>query len=141
MKKLLMTAALVLAASSVNAATYQVEMRNKGDDGVMVFQPSFVRAQPGDVIEFVPVDKGHNVESIKGMLPDGVEPFKTPFNKAFDLTVTKEGVYGVKCNPHYSMGMVALIEVGAPVNLDAAKAVKHPGRAGKHFDALFGKVQ
>jgi hypothetical protein len=36
------------------------------------------------------------------------------------------------------MGMVAAVIVGTPVNLDAAKAVKNPGKAGKKFEALLG---
>ncbi len=35
------------------------------------------------------------------------------------------------------MGMVALVVVGTPTNVDAAKAVKHPGKAKKAFEALF----
>lgn len=48
------------------------------------------------------------------MLPDGVEGFKAKMNENFDLTVTAEGVYGVKYAPHFPMGMVALVVVGDP---------------------------
>ena len=138
--KLMMTAAFVLAAGVAGAETFEVRMLNKGEEGAMVFEPAFVKAQPGDVVKFVPVDKGHNVEAIGGMLPEGVEGFKTKFNEEFDLTVEAEGVYGVKCTPHYAMGMVALILVGAPVNVDDAKAVKQSGKAKKVFDELFGQT-
>ncbi len=47
------------------------------------------------------------------------------------VTVNAEGIYGVKCTPHYGMGMVALILVGKPVNLEEAGAVKHQGKAKK----------
>jgi len=43
----------------------------------------------------------------------------------------------VKCLPHYGMGMVALIQVGDAVNIEAAKAVKHQGKAKKAFEELF----
>ena len=115
-------------------------MLNKGEEGAMVFEPAFVKAQPGDVVKFVPVDKGHNVEAIGGMLPEGVEGFKTKFNEEFDLTVEAEGVYGVKCTPHYAMGMVALIQVGAPVNLDAAAAVAQKGKAKARMADLIARV-
>ena len=98
----------------------------------MVFEPAFVKAQPGDVVKFIPTDKGHNVEDIDGMLPDGVEGFKTKFNEEFDLTVDAEGVYGVKCTPHYAMGMVALIQVGEAVNLKAAEAGAEREGQGAH---------
>lgn len=134
-------AALATLAGAAAAADIEVKMLNKGADGVMVFEPSFVQAQPGDVIHFVAVDKGHDVESVKGMLPDGVEPFKAKMNENFDLTATTEGVYGIKCTPHFPMGMVALVVVGDPSsNLDAAKAVKNPKKAQERFDAAFAKI-
>jgi hypothetical protein len=38
------------------------------------------------------------------------------------------------------MGMVALIEVGNPANLDEAKAVKQTGKAKQAFAELFGQA-
>ena len=142
-----MIRSLVLAASftalalgSAQAADHEVQMLNKGEKGAMVFQPDFIRAEIGDTVTFVPTDKGHDAESVKGMLPDGVEPFKGKINEKITITVDAEGVYGVKCTPHYGMGMVALIAVGNPVNLEAAQAVKHPGKAKKVFADLFAQV-
>jgi pseudoazurin len=143
MKKIiaaLMLGAGVLVAGAAGAAEIEVMMLNKGEKGAMVFQPDFVSAAPGDTIRFVPTDKGHNVETIKGMLPEGAEAFKSKFNEVFSITLDKEGVYGVKCAPHYGMGMVALIEVGQPVNLDEAKAVKQTGKAKAVFAELFGQA-
>ena len=82
-------------------------MLNKGDKGAMVFQPNFIQAAPGDTIKFVPTDKSHNAETIKGMIPDGAKGFKGKTNEEFSVTLDQEGVYGVKCAPHYGMGMVA----------------------------------
>lgn len=132
--------AAVIAAGAAGSTEIEVTMLNKGEKGAMVFQPDFVKASPGDTIRFVPTDKGHNVETIKGMLPDGAEAFKSKFNEVFEVTLDKEGVYGVKCTPHYAMGMVALIEVGTPTNLEAAKAVKQTGKAKTAFGELFGQV-
>lgn len=128
---------LALSASLAQAAEYEVQMLNKSEKGGMVFKPDFVQAQVGDTIKFVPTDKGHNVESIKGMLPEGVEKFRSKYNKEFVLNVEKEGLYGIKCTPHYGMGMIALIAVGEPGNAEEAKAVKHPGKAKKRFQATF----
>jgi pseudoazurin len=132
--------AALLAAGSAAAETIEVKMLNKGAEGAMVFEPAFVKAAVGDTINFISVDKGHNVESIEGMLPEGVAAFKSEMNKDYALTVTAEGVYGLKCTPHYTMGMVALIQVGAPVNLDAAAAVTHKGKAKSRFEPLFAQV-
>ena len=132
--------ALVLASGMAHAAEHEVHMKNKGAEGAMVFEPAFVRVEPGDTIRFIPTDKSHNVEGIKGMLPEGTASFKSKMNEEFSLTVTAPGVYGVKCSPHYSMGMVALIQVGdAPANLDAARAVKLPAKAGERMQAAFAR--
>ena len=53
------------------------------------------------------------------------------------VTLTAPGAYGVKCTPHYGMGMVALVVVGEPANLAEAQAVKHPGKAKGVFADLF----
>ncbi len=141
--RLIAPAALVLALTGVaQAAKVEIHMLNKGADGAMVFEPAFVKVAPGDTVKFIPTDKSHDVESIKDMLPAGVEPFKGEMNKEFDLVVTEPGVYGIKCTPHFAMGMVALIQVGdAPANLDAAKAVKLPKKAQERMEKAFAQVQ
>ena len=145
MKRLPSLAALllpILAAASGQAAaeTFEVQMLNKGAEGAMVFEPAYVKAAPGDVIHFVPTDRSHNAASIDGMLPEGVEPFRSKMNKEFELTVEEEGRYGVKCQPHFGMGMVALIQVGAPVNREAVEAVKLKGKAAARFEPLLARV-
>jgi pseudoazurin len=126
------------ATIPVAAADHEVQMLNKGEKGAMVFQPDFIKAAPGDTVTFVPTDKSHDAESIKGMLPAGAEPFKGKMSEKITVTVNAEGIYGVKCTPHYGMGMVALILVGKPVNLEEASVVKHPGKAKKAFADLLG---
>ena len=132
--------AAVIFAGAAGAAEVEIKMLNKGEKGAMVFEPDFVSVAPGDTIRFVPTDKGHNAETIKGMIPEGAEAFKSKFNEELTVTLDKEGGYGVKCTPHYGMGMVALIEVGQPVNLEEAKAVKQTGKAKAVFAELFGQA-
>ena len=134
------TLAALMLASATYGETFEVKMMNKGTSGAMVFEPAFVRAAVGDTITFISTDKGHNVEGIKGMMPDGVESFKSKMGEDYSLTVTAEGVYGIKCTPHYAMGMVGLIQVGAPGNLDAAAAVVHKGKAKTRFEPLFAQI-
>jgi len=125
------------ALAGANAAEIEVKMLNKGAKGVMVFEPDFVRIQPGDSVHFVATNKGHDAQSIDSMLPEGAEPFAGEMGKDVTVTFTAPGVYGVKCKPHYPMGMVALVVVGTPTNADEAKAVNHPGKAKKVFETLF----
>ena len=133
------TAALALAGTA-GAAELEVKMLDKGTEGMMVFEPALVRIEPGDTVKFLATQKGHNAESIKGMLPPDAAPFVGKVNQDIAVTFDKPGVYGVKCLPHYGMGMVALVVVGTPANQDEAKAVAHPGKAKQVFATLFGKL-
>ena len=126
-------AAVLVLTGGARAAEVEIKLLNRGADGVMVFEPAFVKIAPGDTVKFLPTDKGHNAESIKGMLPEGATPFAGKNEQ--------EGVYGIKCLPHYGMGMVAMIVVGAPGNLDQAKAIPQVGKAKQVFAKLFDKLE
>lgn len=136
---LLAAGALLTWAGMAKAADHEIRMLNKGEKGMMVFEPDFVRAEPGDTIHFVATNKGHNAQTIEGMVPDGADGFKSKPGEDFTVILDKEGVYGVKCAPHYGMGMVALIVVGKPVNLDPAQSVKQMGKAKTVFADLFAQ--
>ena len=133
-------AVFVGLAGPAMAAEIQVKMLNRGTDGVMVFEPALVKIEPGDTIKFVATDKGHNAETIKGMFPADSTPFAGKLGEDVNVTFDKPGVYGVKCLPHYGMGMVALIVVGTPGNLAEAKAVPQTGKAKQVFSGLFDKL-
>lgn len=137
----LTASAAAAGAGAVIAAEHEVKMLNKSGAKLMQFEPAFVKAAPGDTIKFVPTNPSHNAQSIPEMWPEGAEAFKGDLNKEVTLKVEKEGVYGVKCMPHYPMGMVMLIQVGQPSNLDKVKASKAPGAAAKNFDELFANVE
>ena len=145
MKKIAMlaaAAAVMVLSGAARAAEVEVKMLNKGTDGaVMVFEPAFVKVAPGDTVKFVSSDKGHNAESIKGMLPEGATPFLGKNNEDVAVKFEKDGVYGIKCLPHYGMGMVAMVVVGSPGNVDQAKAVPQVGKAKQVFSALFDKLE
>ena len=141
MKALLMCAAALLALAGVaRAAEVEVKMLDKGTEGVMVFEPALIKIAPGDTVKFIATSKGHNAESIKGMLPEGTAPFVGKINQEITVTFDTPGVYGVKCLPHYGMGMVGLIVVGTPANQTEAMAIVHPGKAKQVMTALFGKL-
>ncbi|MGU3574564.1 pseudoazurin [Brucellaceae bacterium C25G] len=126
------TAAIVFAATTASAfaADYEVKMLNKGEAGDMVFEPALTKIAVGDTVTFVPTDPSHNAESMKDMMPEGAEAFKGKINKEVKVTFDKEGVYGIKCLPHFAMGMVALVVVGDDLpNLEAAPNAKMPPKA------------
>jgi pseudoazurin len=139
---MLAAAAALVLAGGARAAEVEVKLLNKGSDGtVMVFEPALVKVAPGDTVKFVSTDKGHNAESIKGMLPEGATPFVGKNNEDIAIKFEQEGVYGIKCLPHYGMGMVALVVVGKPGNVDQAKAVPQVGKAKQAFAKLFETLE
>lgn len=142
-KHLLPVAAAAMLAFSMEAgaAEFEVKMLNKGVEGAMVFEPSLMKIAPGDTVKFIATDKSHNAESILGMLPEGAKSFAGKVNQEIAVTFEQPGVYGIKCLPHYGMGMVAMVVVGTPTNEAEAKAVTHPGRAKQIFSNLFGRLE
>lgn len=146
--KAFLIGAAALAAAATGAAPAAakdvvVKMKNMGAGGSMVFEPALVRADLGDRVRFVPTDPSHNAETIPTMLPAGVAPSKGAMNKEFVLTVTRPGLYGIKCQPHYSMGMVALVQVGKgpSPNLAQARAAKLPPFAAKRMTPMLAQVK
>jgi pseudoazurin len=136
-------AGLLLCAGPALANDITVKMQNQGATGIMVFEPAYVGAAVGDTVHFVPADMGHNATPITGMLPDGVEAPMGAMNKEYVLKLTKPGLYGIKCTPHFSMGMVALVKAGsgAPPNAATAAAVKLPPLAAKRMTPMLAQAR
>ena len=132
--------ALGVAATAADAAEFEVKMLNKGAKGTMVFEPDLMKLAPGDSVRFRPVDKGHNAETIKGMVPDGAAAFAGKMNEEVLVTFDQPGLYGIRCKPHYGLGMVGLIVVGEATNAAQASQIKHPGKAKKVFADLFTQL-
>ena len=133
--------ASVLLTGVVWAADIEVKMLNKGEEGKMIFEPSFIKAQKGDNIIFIPTDKGHMAASIKGLIPEGAKKFKSKINKKFTYTVNVEGLYGIRCTPHYANGMVALIQVGEAANAaDFLKGKKAPKKSKERLEKYLSQV-
>ena len=84
------------------------------------------------VVQRKSTDKGHNVEFIKGGVPEGVEKFKSKFNKDTEYKFTVPGIYAYWCTPHKSMGMIGFVIVGDDKsNLDAVKSIRFSGKSKK----------
>jgi pseudoazurin len=130
--------------AAATPVTHVVEMRNKHPEDSKrrnVFVPDIVRANPGDTIRFVTVDKGHNSASDDTMLPAGGQRWDGSISQDVEVTLTTEGAYGYYCTPHRSMGMVGLILVGdVSGNYDAVKAVRQRGKAKAVYDDIFARA-
>ena len=114
------------------AADATVEMLNKQGKESMVFSQKIVKINVGDKVFWKATNKGHNVEFIKGGVPDGVEKFKSKYNKDVEFKFDVPGIYAYWCTPHKSMGMIGFIIVGDDKsNLDAIKTIRYSGKSKK----------
>lgn len=129
-----------LAAAPAAAKEYVVHMKNSGAAGMMAFEPMVVNAKPGDTVRFVPTDASHNAETILAIWPAGAPAIRGAINKEVTLSVTKAGIYGIKCQPHYAMGMVALVIAGN-ANRAAAQAATLPPLAAKRLKPALAAIQ
>ncbi|MFA6114066.1 MAG: pseudoazurin [Sphingomonas sp.] len=134
---------LVAIVAPAQAKEVIIHMKDQGAAGAMVFEPAFVKVKPGDTVKFVPTSLTHNAETIPTMLPATVVSTKGAIGKEFILKASVPGVYGIKCQPHYSMGMVALVQVGdgPSTNLAAARAVKLAPFAARRMAPLLAQAK
>lgn len=111
--------ALALIGTNAYAKEYTVKELNTGADGTFVFQPGYLHIQPGDTVHFVAVDAGHDSQSY--LVPQGAKNWKSEVSKDITVKFTQDGVYLYECNPHHMFGMLGVIQVGKPVNKQAAE--------------------
>lgn len=128
--------AMLFLAAPAFAETHVVKMLNRNETGGMVYEPDYLEVAPGDTVKFLKTSIGHNAATIEGFLPDGATPFKGKVNEEIEVTFTEGGFYGVKCTPHYDMGMVMLIQVGKR----APSSVILPDGMPKDSTARFKKI-
>ena len=114
MHNLLITTALLIGSVlPVFADTIEIQMLNENAAGDrMVFSQELILAEVGDVIQFIATDRSHNAQSVRDALPEGQEAFKGRMSQDVQYLVTETGLTAVVCQPHQTMGMVALIVVG-----------------------------
>ena len=114
------------------AADQTVEMLNRLNKESMVFEPKIVRVNVGDTVLWKATDKGHNVEFIKKGVPDGVDKFKSKYNKDTQYKFTIPGIYAYWCTPHKNMGMIGFVVVGDDKsNLDEIKKLRFSSKSKK----------
>tara|TARA_B100001029_G_C14811167_1_gene312455 strand:+ start:115 stop:555 length:441 start_codon:yes stop_codon:yes gene_type:complete len=130
--KFIISISLFLFSSNSMAADETIEMLNKLGKESMVYSKKIVRVNIGDTVFWKSVNPGHNVEFIKGGVPDGVEKFKTKFSKDAQYTFKIPGIYAYWCSPHKSMGMIGFVVVGNDKsNIDAIKSIRFMGKSKK----------
>jgi pseudoazurin len=134
-------AAACFALSSACGDEAQVKELNRGPTGFFVFAPELVRVKPGDTIDFIASDRGHDVHSIEGMIPDGAQPIEGKTNQNTKVTLSQPGVYVIACKLHTLMGMVGIVVVGNPVNIDKIDPSGLPPKAKAKIQTLLDHIR
>ena len=123
------------------SADQTVDMLNKLGKEINVYSKKVVNVDVGDTVNWKSVNPGHNVEFIKGGIPEGVEKFKSKYNKDTSYTFKTPGIYAYWCTPHKSMGMIGFVVVGNDKsNLDAIKKLKFYGKSTKIAKELINSL-
>ena len=141
LKKIFFFLITIFFATNSLAADVTVEMLNKQGKESMVYSQKIVNVNVGDTVFWKATTKGHNVQFMKGGVPDGVEKFKSKMNKDTEYTFTVPGIYAYWCTPHKSMGMIGFVVVGGDKsNLEAIKSLKFFGKSKKIAPDLISKL-
>ena len=133
--KLFSAVALLVAANATMAADHVVKMKNSNAEGIMVFEPGFLKIAKGDTVTFEATDAGHN--AISELSPGAAWQVGFTGGKA---TFNDEGVNIYYCAPHKSMGMYGVIQVGNVTNKAdvVAKAAEIDGSFAMNHGRLKG---
>jgi pseudoazurin len=105
---------LLFGANTVSAESHTINAEARR------FVADIAYIQPGDTVGWINMTS-HNSVSIDGLIPEGAEPWRSKLGQNLKLTLEIEGVYAYVCEPHLGFGMVGLIIVGEPTNLEAVR--------------------
>tara|TARA_Y100000768_G_scaffold76114_1_gene53839 strand:- start:190 stop:639 length:450 start_codon:yes stop_codon:yes gene_type:complete len=130
-----------LTFSNSMAANVEIEMLNKQGKESMVYSQKIARINVGESVLWKASSKGHNVEFIKGGVPEGVEKFKSKFNKDVEYKFDIPGIYAYWCTPHKTMGMIGFVVVGDDKsNLEEITKLRFSGKSKKLAKELFNSL-
>ena len=122
------------------AAEIEVEMLNKLNNEYMVYSKKIVKIDVGDTVFWKATDANHNVEFIKGAVPEGVQSFKSKLSKDVSYEFKIPGIYAYWCTPHKSLGMIGFVIVGNDLtNLEEISNVRYFGKSKKIAEELIKK--
>jgi len=130
---------LCLMTVPAMAETFEVKMLNRNETGPMPFEPEYLVIKPGDTVKFLATDPGHNAATIAGMIPGEGKKFVGKINEEIEVTLTEEGIWGIKCSPHFTMGMAMLIQVGDKPATEADLPADLPPAARKRMVEILAR--
>ena len=132
MKKIILFLFILFLSQPSFGADQTIEMLNKLDKEIMVYSKKIVEVDIGDTVFWKSTKPGHNVEFIKGGVPEGVGKFRSKLSKDTEYKFEVPGIYAYWCTPHKGMGMIGFVVVGNDKsNLGAVKKIKYLGKSKK----------
>ena len=132
MKKILLFLIILFNSQTSFSADQTIEMLNKLGKEHMVYSQKIVNIEVGDTVFWKSTTPGHNVEFIKGGVPEGVEKFRSKVSKDTEYKFEIPGIYAYWCTPHKGMGMIGFVVVGNDKsNLEAIKKINYSGKSKK----------
>ena len=141
MKKLILTLCVLFFSQQSFGADQTIEMLNKLGKEHMVYSKKIVNIEVGDTVFWKSTKPGHNVEFIKGGVPEGVEKFRSSLSKDTEYKFEIPGIYAYWCTPHKGMGMIGFVVVGNDKsNLEAVKKLKYLGKSKKIAEELISSL-
>ena len=141
MKKLILTLCVLFFSQQSFGADQTIEMLNKLGKEHMVYSKKIVNIEVGDTVFWKSVKPGHNVEFIKGGVPEGVGKFRSSLSKDTEYKFEIPGIYAYWCTPHKGMGMIGFVVVGNDKsNLEAVKNIKYLGKSKKIAEELISSL-
>tara|TARA_B100000959_G_scaffold41529_1_gene41671 strand:- start:124 stop:549 length:426 start_codon:yes stop_codon:yes gene_type:complete len=119
----------------------EIEMLNKFNNEYMVYSKKIVKINVGDTVFWKSTDPSHNVEFIKGAVPEGVKAFKSKLSKDVSYEFKIPGIYAYWCTPHKSLGMIGFVIVGNDLsNKEAISNVRYFGKSKKIAEELIEQL-
>ena len=103
-----------------------------------IFRPDTIYINPGDSVGWTNMTS-HNSVSVEGLIPDGATSWAGKLGQNLKITLDVEGIYAYVCQPHIGFGMVGIIVVGKPSNLEEVKTFAKDTLKGP-FRRLIGKL-
>lgn len=103
-----------------------------------VFNPDILYIQPGDTVGWINMTS-HNTVSVEGLIPEGAAHWRGQLGENLKITLDVEGIYAYVCEPHIGFGMVGVIVVGKPGNLEEVKAYADKNLKGA-YRRIIGKL-
>ena len=136
---LLSLAAILVPAmisKSANAETIQIAFTQFDTFSIEVAQ-----IDVGDTVEWLPENKGHNVEFLAGPYMADLPP-KSAMNAFHSVLFERKGIYLYGCTPHLNMGMLGLIVVGNDFhNIEGVRNTDLPNVAQSVLMRLLNEAQ